>query len=275
MNRRTYRNRWLLYHSRYERKGLTIFRKAIKEACKGINFDQLTKVTYETSIRYNVKQEPLNQAFFNLHYTIGLAHGKRIGREINKELRQDEKAFDPIGFEESYRNFVARWLIENAGTNITSVRSGLIDYLLKFISERVEQGININDIGRELQKHVLSRGFYRWQIMRIVTTETTGAANRGALRAGTSSGVLWDKEWISANDSRTRRRPDDQYDHWQMNEKREPKDGKFNVQGDLIEYPGDPKGQPGNIINCRCAVAVVPRRDSNGKIIRREGSIFA
>mgnify|MGYP001804312122 CR=1 FL=1 len=45
------------------------------------------------------------------------------------------------------------------------------------------------------------------------------------------------------------------------------KDEDFDVQGEKLAYPGDPKGSAANVINCRCTVAVVPRRNSNGEIV--------
>jgi hypothetical protein len=33
-------------------------------------------------------------------------------------------------------------------------------------------------------------------------------------------------------------------------------------------FPGDPKGSAGNVVNCRCSVAQVVRRDKDGNIMR-------
>lgn len=263
MTRRQYRKAWLRLHARYERSGSRMFRKGIRSAALKIKFDSLSKEGYTISIPFNVGE--LMETYVDFYTAIGVQHGKKVGRSINKE--ETLKNFDPNGFEGSYREFVSRWLINNAGTRITSVREELIEYLVKFIANGIEEGKDIRTISRELQKHILSRGFYRWQIERIVRTETTAAANQGAVRAGGSSNIIWEKEWISSKDARTRRRPEDQFDHFDIDGLRVGKEEKFNVQGDMLDYPGDPKGQPGNVINCRCTVAVVPKRDENGRII--------
>ena len=39
---------------------------------------------------------------------------------------------------------------------------------------------------------------------------------------------------------------------------------QFDVGGELLSYPGDLSGSPGNVINCRCCVAMVPLADDNG-----------
>ena len=35
-----------------------------------------------------------------------------------------------------------------------------------------------------------------------------------------------------------------------------------------VRFAGDPKASAGNVINCRCNNALVPRRDKNGRIVR-------
>lgn len=263
MTRRQYRAAWLRQHKRYERKGLQIFRKGLRESIN-IDYDNLNDFNFRLSIIQGVQS--LYPIYINLYESIGVQHGKKVGRAINKEI---QKNFDPTAFEGGYRNFISNWLINNAGTRIISVRDELIEYIIKFIADKMEEGTDMRTISRELQKHILSRGFYRWQIERIVRTETTAAANWGAIQAGESSRVFWEKIWISSRDGRTRRRPDSQFDHFEMDGIATDKGDPFNVNGDLIQYPGDPKGNPSNTINCRCTVAVRAKRDENGKIIFR------
>lgn len=265
MTRRQYRAVWLRSHNRYSLSATRILRKKLREAALRIPFDNLSESTYTTSIRFNVGKEHIESAFRQIYTDIGLQHGKKVGREINKEI--DRKRFEADDFSEDYRRFIQQWLLNNAGTRITSIREELIEYLIKFIVDQIDEGKDIRTISRLLQKHILSRGFYRWQIERIVRTETTAAANQGAIQAGESSGVVWEKEWISSKDARTRRRPNDVFDHFDIDGLRVPKGQKFNIQGDLLDYPGDPNGQAANVINCRCTVAIVPKRDENGRII--------
>jgi len=263
MTRRQFRAVWLRLHKRYETKGLRIFRKGIKQSIR-IPYAELSEFNYRLNIIQGVQS--LYPMYVDLYQSTGVSHGKRVGKAINKEIQQ-EKNFNPIAFEGGYRNFISNWLINNAGTRIISVREELIEYLIKFIADKLEEGTDMRTISRELQKHVLSRGFYRWQIERIVRTETTAAANWGAIQAGESSRVQWEKVWISSKDARTRRRPDDQFDHFEMDGVTTDKGEPFDVNGDFIQFPGDPKGQPANVINCRCTVAIRAKRDKNGKII--------
>lgn len=266
MKRETYRRNWLRLHNRYERSGLAIFRRNLRETALRIPFENIETWNYKVLLEMNINDEAVRKAYQDLYYTIGLSHGKRVGKSINKQI----KNFDPSGFENSFFDFVKNWLLNNGGQRIVSVKSELVQYLLQFITEGMNQGKDIRTISRELQKHILSRGFYRWQIERIVRTETTAAANLGAIQAGNATNVIWEKEWISSRNARTRRRPDDQFDHWVLDGVKVAKGEKFNVQGSMLDYPGDPKGHPGAVINCRCSCVIVAKRDSQGRIIFRD-----
>jgi hypothetical protein len=73
--------------------------------------------------------------------------------------------------------------------------------------------------------------------------------------------------WISALDNRTRE------PHYLMNRVKVPLNKPFNVGGENIMFAGAPKTvegrqtSGGNVINCRCSIAQVVRRDSNGNIM--------
>ena len=77
------------------------------------------------------------------------------------------------------------------------------------------------------------------------------------------------KEWISATDKRTRRKPANEYDHVEMDGKKITRYEKFNFNNgkDFLDYPGDPTGEAGNVINCRCAISLTPIKDKEGNLI--------
>lgn len=270
MTRDQYRRAWLRYHRGYERRGVKIFRKALQEMALQVPYKDLSEMLYPTTVEMNVTAEDAEKAYLQFYTQIGLIHGNRVGKNINKQL----KAFEPGFFDNQFKSGIHQWLIDNAGLRIVSVRRGLIDYLIAFIGEKVDEGLTMQEIARQVQRHILSRGFYRWQIERIVRTETTAAANYGAIRAGDVSGVLMVKEWVSSHDARTRQHErGDRFDHWDMDGERVAKDEDFQVQDrlsglpDSIAFPGDPKGQAGNVINCRCTAGLTPQRDAQGDLI--------
>ena len=86
------------------------------------------------------------------------------------------------------------------------------------------------------------------------------------------SNLVYDKVWIATEDYRTRRLPEDAFSHSAMNGVVVPADEPFSVQGkrwvEKIMFPGDPNGSGSNVVNCRCSVAQVVRRDADGNIMR-------
>lgn len=245
-----------------------IMRKAIRKAALNIPFENMTRLTYKGVVSLNIPVSIIEDAYIDLYQKVGNKHGRRIGKGINKQIRQGRKDFEIDFFDKEFRLAVAELIKQNnMQRRIFSVHESLLQELIDFIAMGVERGDTMDEIVRGLIKHIKSRNFYRWQIERIVRTETTAAANHGASIAGDVSGVKMVKEWVSSNDSRTRRRPKDQYDHAVMDGERTSKDGKFNVQGDFVSYPGDPDGEPANSINCRCTVGLIPERDEAGQLI--------
>jgi len=142
MTRKELRRRWLILHKRYEAKGMRIFRKGIRKTLENIPFDKLETWNYKGYIHIITDTDNIFQAYQELYTTIGVRHGKKIGRSINKEIRK-EKNFDPSSFQESYAEFIRSWLFNNGGLRIVSVKEELIEYLIKFIANGMETGKDI------------------------------------------------------------------------------------------------------------------------------------
>ena len=269
MNRDKYRKSWLRAHKSYERLFYRMLRKYFKSEAKKIPFDLLTIDNYKKTIDVSIKQRGLFKAYYDAYLQIGLIHGKRIGKGINRDM----KAFNGVLFESEFQRTLYNWILENVGSRIISVRQEYVEYIQSIIFQGIKDGNGFSQMATELEKLINSRSFYRWQAFRIARTETTAAANRAALVAGSSSGVVLEKIWISALDNRTRTIPKDRFDHRVMNGVKVGQNEYFNVQGELLEYPAAPikkDGTPssaGNVIQCRCTTALIPKRDSNGRLM--------
>lgn len=267
-----YRKQWLRRHAIYERSARIIFQRAFKSIANDIPFSKITTGTYEDYIISHVSEEKIVEAYKIVYLNIGLNHGKRVGREINKQINQKDFTLD--GFISEFEKNITRWLIDNGAQRIKTVRSSYISYIKELIARGLAEDKTISQIATDMQKLIKSRRFYRWQSLRIARTETTTAANYAASIVGENAGVIMDKVWISALDVRTRRKPEDKFDHYDMNQVRTPLKDTFNVSGEKLLYPGDPKASVGNIVNCRCTIAQVVRRDSSGNIIRVQPNLF-
>ena len=88
--------------------------------------------------------------------------------------------------------------------------------------------------------------------MTIARTETHKAANTTqytkAEWAAQESGLKVEVEWIATNDGRVRD------NHRHANGQKRPIGQPFNVGGEAMRYPSDPRASAKNTINCRCVL---------------------
>ena len=265
---RQYRKQWLKWHGGYERTARIIFQRTFKEIAKDIPFDRMSVGTYKSYLQTHVSKEKIFDSYTKVYSEVGIKHGKRVGVQINKQINQ--KNFNVDGFLNEFQRTLINFLVTNEGNRITTVRQSYIQFLTQIMTKGIAEGKTISMISTDMTKLIKSRNFYRWQALRIARTETTAASNYAATVSSSVSGVLMDKVWISALDERTRQGT---FNHLEMNQKRVPLDKTFNVSGESLMFPGDPKGSGGNVINCRCSVAQVVRRDADGNIIRIEDKV--
>lgn len=264
MTQEQYRRRWMIQHRGYEKLAYSIFLESFRDVANKIPFNFINESNYEIIIQSTISRQTISESYFKVYSEVGKIHGQRVGKSINKQIKE----FTLSSFLNQFEKNLLEWLFNNAGTRIVSVRDTYAKYIVDFIGKGILSDMTLVEVVRELEKAISSPKWYRWQLLRIARTETTAAANYGSTIASTISGVATDKVWISAVDARTRKPPKSSYNHLAMNGTRVPQFEKFNVNGDLIDFPGDPKGKAQNIINCRCSSTVVVRRDKNGKIIR-------
>lgn len=257
------------YHKSYEKRVhkllLKLFRKwGLAIELEGSDFGQ-----YGAQIQRAMPISDLYEVYNTIYLEVGLRHAERIGEDLNKQL----KRFDIDQFAPAYEREVIDFLNKYGVSRIVTVRSAFFQEIMQILSKRLEdgpgEGLSSSDLADEIHKAVRQSGFYRWQALRIARTETTAASNYAAMKAGQNSMFEVEKIWISAKDGRTRRHPKDEYDHLEMDGKTVGKLDKFSFNNGMDEllYPGDPTGEPGNVINCRCSVAIRPKRDKNGELI--------
>lgn len=80
-------------------------------------------------------------------------------------------------------------------------------------------------------------------------TNAVGAGNEGLLLSASEYGDLVSgKTWFSAQDGLVRPA------HQDADGQTVGMDESFDVDGEALDYPGDPNGSPGNIVNCRCTM---------------------
>lgn len=120
--------------------------------------------------------------------------------------------------------------------------------LIDILQDAEREGLGIPAI-QELLNNYFEGRKSDYQTERIARTTMTGADNAGTMAGWEQSGVVKGKTWLSAL-APNRTRDEHAAAHGQTVKLFE----KFDVGGEKLEYPGDPIGAPGNIINCLCSM---------------------
>lgn len=117
------------------------------------------------------------------------------------------------------------------------------------VAEGESAGLSISAISQTLLDLVDGEG-QAWA-ERIARTEVTGAANEAALQAADQSGVVTQKQWLATPDERTRP------SHAEADGQIVDLDDVFEVGDSLLDHPGDPGADPGEVVNCRCTMLLL------------------
>lgn len=135
-----------------------------------------------------------------------------------------------------------KWKLENSASEIIRTTQ-------KDLYEQLIDGLNGGEGINELAKRVktLFEETYKNRSKTIARTEVVGANNKAQIEAAIQGGMQY-KVWLTALDERTREW------HAEANGQKKRIDEPFEVMGEFLDEPGDPKGSPENIINCRCTV---------------------
>jgi hypothetical protein len=189
------------------------------------------------------------------------------------------KLIPGMGVNEEWTQIVNDWLARNGLQMVTRMSGRTREIILAIVNETLQEGVQ-NGWGAEVVARTVVKRLqdeeYTFSLNRarmIARTETGRAANEGHMAGARSSRIVLDKVWISAKDNRTRRMPRDEFDHLNLDGQTVGMDEQFvgrSEMGELrVNQPGDVSAPAGFTINCRCRVAFQPRRDANGRVIRR------
>ena len=118
--------------------------------------------------------------------------------------------------------------------------------ITKNVTSGILQGKSVGKIATDLQARVSEMD--RTSAVRAARTAVTAAQNAGRMdtyNAAEKMGIRLQKEWLATLDSRTR------HSHRRLDGERRDPDDEFS---NGCRYPGDPRGKPAEVYNCRCTL---------------------
>jgi len=202
----------------------------ITEAVRGFSFDE--RIVQSAYIRFYTKT------------------GLNFAKDTKNRLSgMDLKDYDY----DVWLSQMTGYVRANTGFKISKVISTTYKDIERIAKNAVELGIEegwgMDKIAREIVKK--QGTIDKWKAQRIARTEVVAASSEGVKLGGESIPGNKTKIWISTFDQRSRP------DHMDMDGVKGAFNEDFDLNGDSLAYPGDPKGQAANIINCRCGYEII------------------
>jgi HK97 family phage portal protein len=166
-----------------------------------------------------------------------------FGKRVVASLNRGKSVKDYTDWESSVDEYMA----EHGGRKITSINDTTRDQVVSALDEAIDNGSDITEAAAAVDGIDTD---YRAEM--IGRTEVIGASNYGSLEGAYATGLSGLKKvWLSTIDDRTRQ---GEFDHVSADGETVDLDEEFKETGEPMDYPGDPTGDPGNVINCRCTV---------------------
>ena len=220
-------------------------------------------------------EKELIKVFEDLYKESVVLFGNATYRALKIEAGRKGETF---GFNREWTQYILDFLLKQGFELVADITKTTKDKLLAIVDKGVQEGLGVDEIVKLiLEDKQLSYAAFRAR--RIVRTEVMRASNMAAMKGAEAHGFKVQKMWISAKDSRTRRIPPDEFDHWDLDGVVKEFDELFTSEGKegedvAVMHPGQLNdtnngiyAPPGFTINCRCTVGFIPKRDANGNLI--------
>lgn len=239
---------------RWERKVALVVKSVFEKDRKEIN-DLLEQVNDEGAFPENAVLEVLNdkdrwEPFQTTWIAALMAGAQDVKDRIENAQRPAQyQKDDPLALFRFLFGFIAEDVMDFVRNHFSRLVKDIDDRTRARITQLVERGardgLSVPDIARSLDTLFLEEIIPNRTTV-IARTETIRATNYGGQQAAKSTGLRLQKTWLATRDGRTRDA------HVDADGQTVDIDGYYDVDGELLEYPGDPSGSPENTIQCRC-----------------------
>ena len=169
-----------------------------------------------------------------------LQQGKHLGLVL--ELKED--------FAQIMRRRALQYIAQEAvRRRIRNVTETTRRQVINAVDNGYREGLPLPEVAASVRSVIPAIARYRADA--IARTETHGAANYGSNEAAKLTGLPLRREWLAAQDERTRE------SHVSADGQIRGVDEAFDVGGSALMYPGDPSGPAEEVINCRCTLGYI------------------
>ncbi len=179
------------------------------------------------------------------------AFGTRVLAGLKKMYGSLEQKDSDGMLQLSGLEFVSTWTTDRV-QKILGTAKGIISHT---IGKGVDEGLSTNEIAKNIRE-ATGGAIASSRARTIARTETHTAAQAGSKGGALATGRKIVQIWISAEDGDVR--PTHQAAERESKANPVPLEEFFRVGNSHLMYPGDPSGEPEEIINCRCVIVFEP-----------------
>jgi hypothetical protein len=275
MNRNTYKKDFVTHLNRMEKRFIgAVYAALRKQYLKVINdFKQGGIDQAKRRLSVVMMNDDMGAAVLNIHKTAGSLFANRTLSQLKKikasveATKEAEFHVSPLSFKYSIFGFNAEWLAEIVAyfeqylldKAVIKVSNTTRESILRILDKASAEGWSNDKIVHELSPLEEIRGRARM----IVRTETVRASNYGVLLGADKYEYEVLKEWVSVPDKRRR------HSHATVEGQQREIEEPF---GNGLYFPGDPNGPAKEVINCRCILTMIPKRDELGRLIPKKNN---
>lgn len=214
----------------------------------------LEAVTVEQAVELATDAASRPQAVRDMLFRIWSTTGKAYVERTRRSIRP-RKFDDWINIVDFWEDIVRGYLQNEFVRKVTGIDQTTQQAIRTYLQSAIEEGMSVQNVAKLIAEGTIPN-MNRARALRIARTEVIGASNAGSLAGARSMQIKGlKKKWLVALDGRER----PEHAAVSASTAVDPIDidDLFNVGGDMLEYPGDPRGSADMVINCRCAVGYV------------------
>jgi ribosomal protein S18 acetylase RimI-like enzyme len=161
-------------------------------------------------------------------------------------------ALEQAGLSWDVSNPLTAQMLAVSASQVTNIAMTTRANLMKIIGSAYQNGLTVPQTAGLIRDGMKAASKVRSTM--IARTELARAVNGGSLAAtqlvASVTGQKYNKVWHTAPGARYPRHED----YAGLDGQTVPQDATFEVGGDQLQFPGDPNGEPGETINCRCTL---------------------
>jgi hypothetical protein len=193
-----------------------------------------------------------------VHRMVNVSLRVMAGRILNAQ-RADSMVIERKDFAQTVAKLAFRYIaLEAVRRRIVRISETTRANIVTQVERGFAAGLGQDGVAKLIREAVPEIARARSAV--IARTETHGAAGYGAQGAAIETGLTLQKEWIAAEDERTRDTHEKAGQDYAVGGSIGPigMDDYFDIGGFQAQFPGDPSLPPEECINCRCCLGYIP-----------------